>query len=360
MHKVQQVSSEFLLIYASLTSLQISPTDVDITQQVLDNINVPQGRPENRAFLDNTLGGVEGLVERLKVSVANGHNRHSVESMRTAFGTNSFPESPMVSFFELFFEAFKDTTLMILIAAALVSLVIGILEHGAEGWVEGGAILIAVFLVAGVSAGNDYTKELQFRALEKSSQSDERCSVVRDGAIERVNPRDLVIGDIILLQAGDMVPADAVIVDHNVIMSNESALTGESDDLKKTKGGDCFLLSSCLITEGEECRAVVIGVGVNSQWGKIKANLVTEAVNTPLQDKLEGMAEKVIPVMIICPVPPPGLMSYVDWLSRPRGSCGDFHRYGHLYLGSSSRKRHPGRLHRGLHSVCYYCCCGYS
>jgi hypothetical protein len=64
----------------------------------------------------------------------------------------------------------------------------------------GTAILIAVFLVAIVTAGNNYTKELQFRALEKSSQRDERCSVVRDGVIERINPIDLVVGDIIILQ----------------------------------------------------------------------------------------------------------------------------------------------------------------
>jgi P-type Ca2+ transporter type 2C len=95
-------------------------------------------------------------------------------------------------------------------------------------------------------------------------------------------------------QAGDMIPADCVVCDLNVIKANESALTGESDDLKKSKGGDCFLLSSCLITEGEEVHAVVIGVGPHSQWGKIKANLVSEAVNTPLQDKLEEMAQQVV------------------------------------------------------------------
>ena len=265
----------------------------DISQDTLDNINIPQGRQENREYLDDTIGGIDTLLQKLNTTTANGLSRDNVTLMRNKFGTNSFPESPMVGFFELFFEAFKDTTLMILIAAAVISLIIGIVEHGADGWIEGGAILIAVFLVAGVTAGNDYTKELQFRALEKSSQSDERCSVIRQGEIERINPCDLVIGDIILLQAGDMVPADAIIVDHNVMMANESALTGESDDLKKTKGGDCFLLSSCLITEGEECRAVVIGIGVNSQWGKIKANLVSEAVNTPLQDKLEIMAEQI-------------------------------------------------------------------
>jgi len=78
------------------------------------------------------------------------------------------------------------------------------------------------------------------------------------------------------------------------VKCNESSLTGEPDDLKKTRDKDCFLLSSCLVTEGEECRALVIGIGLHSQWGKIKANLVTESVNTPLQDKLEEMTKQVL------------------------------------------------------------------
>ena len=76
-------------------------------------------------------------------------------------------------------------------------------------------------------------------------------------------------------------------------MCNESALTGESDDLKKSKDGDPFLLSSCLITEGEEVTAVVIGIGATSQWGKIKSNLVSEDIFTPLQDKLNIMTQQV-------------------------------------------------------------------
>lgn len=265
----------------------------DITQTTLDKLNVPQSREENRDYL-NSIGGIEALSDKLGVSLTNGLTASQVIAMRGRFGTNSFPEAPMKGFFELFLEAFQDTTLMILTAAAIVSLIIGIVEHGAtEGWIEGGAILIAVFLVASVTAGNNYTKELQFRALEKSSQGDERCSVIRESQIERINPKDLVVGDIILLQAGDMIPADSIVCDNNVIKCNESALTGESDDLNKSKLKDCFLLSSCLVTEGEESHAMVIGIGPYSQWGKIKSNLVSEAVNTPLQDKLEHMAEQV-------------------------------------------------------------------
>ena len=90
-----------------------------------------------------------------------------------------------------------------------------------------------------------------------------------------------------------MIPADAIICDESILLANESSLTGEPDDLKKSKRKDCFLLSSCFVTEASESKAVVIGIGVHSQWGKIKADLVTEAVNTPLQDKLEDMTQTV-------------------------------------------------------------------
>jgi Ca2+-transporting ATPase len=91
-----------------------------------------------------------------------------------------------------------------------------------------------------------------------------------------------------------MVPADSILIGHNTVLANESSLTGEPDDLKKQATKDCFLLSSCLITHGEDCKGLVIGIGRFSQWGKIKENLVTEAVNTPLQDKLEIMTTKVL------------------------------------------------------------------
>ena len=118
------------------------------------------------------------------------------------FGLNTFPEKPMTSFFSLFFDALNDFTILILIASAIVSLALGIFveNNPASGWVEGTAILIAVVIVATVTAGNDYTKELQFRALEKSSQADDQCTVFRNGAKTLVNPSELTVGDIVVLQ----------------------------------------------------------------------------------------------------------------------------------------------------------------
>ena len=93
-----------------------------------------------------------------------------------------------------------DPTLLLLLAAASVSLIIGTIREPEAGYIDGIAIYIAVFLVSNISAGNNYSKELQFRALEESSAKDERCSVLRDASIQRINPFDLVVGDIIVLQ----------------------------------------------------------------------------------------------------------------------------------------------------------------
>lgn len=174
-------------------------SDGDITQMDLDSLNIEQARASNRENLDG-LGGVEILARKLRVDINRGLSHAQVLDMRNKFGTNEFPESPMSTFLELFLESFEDTIIIILMFAAIISLAIGMWEHPTTGWIEGTAILIAVLLVALVTSGNNYTKELQFRALEKSSQRDERCSVLRNGVIDRINPIDIVVGDILILQ----------------------------------------------------------------------------------------------------------------------------------------------------------------
>ena len=181
--------------------LQVIPDSGDLTQDMLDNLNVEQARDENRHYLDKVVLGIDALVAKMGSNIQTGLSADQVLVMRERFGHNEFPQSPMEGFFALLFDAFQDPTLLILISAACVSLGLGIWQEGSEhGWIEGAAILIAVFIVANVSAGNDYTKELQFRALEATSQADERASVLRGGVIERINPKDIVIGDILILQ----------------------------------------------------------------------------------------------------------------------------------------------------------------
>lgn len=177
----------------------------ELTQSLIDLMNVPQNRTENRAYLDSLkdesgLSGVDLLTHMFGLNPITGLTANQVLEHRAKFGTNEMPASPKTSYFTLLLRALSDTTLLVLIAAACVSFGIGYWEDPKIGWIEGTAIFIAVFLVSNISAGNDYTKELQFRALESSSQQDQRTSVLRDGQVELINPADLVAGDICVLQ----------------------------------------------------------------------------------------------------------------------------------------------------------------
>ena len=192
----------------SLTKIKIPDekfeASSDLNQTLIDCMNVPQGRAENKAFLDTLasdgLCGVDVLIRMVGLDVAFGLTPYQIERNREMFGTNAMPASPTTSYFMLLIGALSDTTLLILIAAACVSFAIGYWEDPKIGWIEGAAIFIAVFLVSNISAGNDYSKELQFRALEASSAQDQRASVFRDGQIELINPSELVVGDIFVLQ----------------------------------------------------------------------------------------------------------------------------------------------------------------
>ncbi|KAG5188374.1 hypothetical protein JKP88DRAFT_304841 [Tribonema minus] len=249
---------------------------------------------ENKERLDKQFGGTLQLAAGLGVDLITGLSPDQVIRQRERFGNNCFPEPPMKGFFKLFMESFNDTILQVLIVAAVVSLIIGIITEPGHGWIEGTAILIAVFIVAIVTATNDYSKELQFRALEKTSEESERALVLRNGETLQIHPDELVIGDVVLLKAGDSIPADGIIFEGEGVKCNESGLTGEPDDLeKRPDGSNPFLFSSCLVTEvgnSSDAKIVVTGVGTHSEWGKIRATLTSEPSETPLQQKLDVMA----------------------------------------------------------------------
>lgn len=174
--------------------------ELPLTQLVLNSLNGEESRDgENRDNL-NKLGGVEGLALKLGVDLLVGLSSAQVLDLRAKYGCNVFPETPFTSYLELLLGALSDTTLLILLAAAAVSFGLGYYNDPQSGWIDGAAIFVAVFLVSNIAAGNDYSKELQFRALEKASDGDQRASVLRNGIIERVVPTELVVGDILILQ----------------------------------------------------------------------------------------------------------------------------------------------------------------
>jgi len=239
------------------------------------------------------LGGVEGLSEMLGTDLKEGleADAAALAERRAAFGSNEMPPPEAKTWLDLFIDSFDDATLIVLIVSAIVSLGVGLYEDPAKGWIEGAAILAAVLIVAIVTACNDYSKELQFRKLN-AVKDDVEVKVQRGGGQQEVNVKDVVVGDVILLESGDKIPADAVVCPGSSCTCDESSLTGEPEERPKSAHSDPFLLSGCQVTDGS-ARAMAIAVGRNSRWGRIKASLAVESADTPLQEKLEVMANTI-------------------------------------------------------------------
>jgi len=181
--------------------------------------------------------------------------------------------------------------LVLLIAAAAVSTILGASlpeQRREKAYVDGIAIWVAVLVVVSVGAGNDYQKELQFRKLN-ADRDVVNTKVIRGGKQGVVPSSELVVGDLVLLETGDKVPADGILVEpFRALQVDESALTGEADAVHKT-GDHPFIISGTQVVEGEG-RFVVLAVGPRTEWGRLIALASGDLEATPLQDKLADLA----------------------------------------------------------------------
>lgn len=229
------------------------------------------------------------------------------------FKDNQLPTKKSLSIWRLFWNAFNDRILMILTAAAVVSLALGVYEAVGQArtpeepqsldWVEGLAIEIAVVIVVLVTGLNDYRRDKQFVALN-AKKDDRQVKAIRSGKSVLISVYDVMVGDVLHLESGDSVPADGILIDGHGIRCDESSATGESDAMKKTGGQevwtrimeetatsklDPFIISGSKVLEGVGTY-LVTSVGVNSSFGQIMMSLQTENEDTPLQVKLARMA----------------------------------------------------------------------
>jgi len=266
--------------------------------KVLKSINQPQALEENKANLLKCIkditgkdSGVVGLVDVLGTNSEKGIASTTASARRECFGPNELPSSPRKDLWTLFVETFDDATLQILIVAAVVSLAVGIYDDPSTGYVEGVAILIAVLIVSVVTALNDYQKESQFRELSDTNDAID-VVVVRDGFHWQIPIEDVVVGDVVCVEAGDKIPCDGVVLAHDLLSVDESALTGEPIDIDKDTVDDPFMLSGCTVISGSTT-FLATAVGRHSQWGIIKSHLEKEQDQTPLQEKLDEMAANI-------------------------------------------------------------------
>ncbi|OQR90162.1 P-type ATPase (P-ATPase) Superfamily, partial [Achlya hypogyna] len=244
--------------------------------------------PKERAVAAVTaLGGVAGVAKSLGVALdggLDGGNASDLAAREAKFGKNYVePEEPN-SIFELMWNAFQDLTIIVLTVSGLVSLILGLtVEKPKEGeantaWIEGASIMLAVLIVTTVTAVNDYQKEKQFRALN-AVKEDEKIKVIRNGVPTEISKFSLVVGDIVRVDLGDIIPADGLVFDESDLKLDESAMTGESILLRKSPTEAPFLLSGTKVMEGVG-KMLVICVGESSQAGIISKLIMGKGQST--------------------------------------------------------------------------------
>lgn len=239
-------------------------------------------------------GGIQGIISELRVNVGTGldsNNAQDLQLRERHFGSNARKGLPPVQYWELIWEGLHDFTLILLIVSAIVSIILdGITEGWKTGWYEGVAILFAVVVVLNVAAINDIQKDKQFRELDKQN-AQRMVKVRRNGNTQELMVDFLLAGDIVLMGAGDMTPADGVLLEGSDVEMDESSLTGESDMSKKNTQFP-FLISGTTMTAGE-CVMLVVGVGPNSLQGIMTDKLGEDSPPTQLQLKLELIATQI-------------------------------------------------------------------
>ena len=228
------------------------------------------------------------------------------------FKDNHLPEKRAKSIFQLAWMAYNDKVLILLSVAAVVSLALGIYQsvtpqpngEAPVEWVEGVAIMVAIIIVVVVGAANDWQKERQFVKLNKKKE-DRDVKVIRSGKSREISVHDVLVGDVMHLEPGDMIPVDGIFISGHNLKCDESSATGESDLLRKQSGDevfaaieshhslskmDCFIISGAKVSEGIGT-FLVTAVGVNSSYGKTMVSLHQGSQPTPLQSKLNILAE---------------------------------------------------------------------
>lgn len=233
------------------------------------------------------------------------------------FKRNVLPEKKPTPLWKLMWQAYNDKVLLLLTAAACISLALGLyetfgMEHDPNepmpvDWIEGCAICIAIVIVVLVGSLNDYQKERAFVKLN-AKKEDREVKVVRSGRSLMISVHDVLAGDVLHLEPGDVVPADGIFISGHNVRCDESSATGESDQLKKTAGEqvlrlmqqgcarprdmDPFIISGSKVLEGVGTY-LVTSVGVNSSYGKILIAMRQDMEATPLQKKLDGLASAI-------------------------------------------------------------------
>ena len=233
-----------------------------------------------------------------------GLNNSEVEASREKYGSNEIPDSEPTTFWQEFKETFGDPMIKILLVIAAIMIVMFCLGY-AEIYEPVGTI-VAILIVAFVSAKTGVASDTKYRELKDSTKKD-TCKAIRNGLVTIIEVDDVVVGDKIILQSGDKIPADGILVSGHLNVDN-SALNGEAEECKKTEAdpsfelpdditGDTFvdkhsLFRGAVVFDGEGVLDVR-KVGLKTMMGKMAEEMQEDEPDSPLKVKLAMLAKQI-------------------------------------------------------------------
>jgi len=225
------------------------------------------------------------LDELKPITGTNGLSTDKVEEFRKKYGANAMTPPVREPLWKQYLEKFDDPIIKILLLAVGVSTIVSMVKG--SGLLDTIGIIIAILLATGIAFFNEYRSSKEFDVLN-AHRDDVAVKVIRNGHPASVPSRDIVVGDLILLEAGDSLPADGWVIEADDMFSDESAFTGETEPVRK----DLLdrVLKGAFITAGKG-RIIAAAVGDSAQMGVIAASLgIDHATETPLEQKLTALA----------------------------------------------------------------------
>lgn len=224
-----------------------------------------------------------------------------VKDSRSKHGTNELSPIVVEGFWDKLLGNFKSPIILILVGALV--LILGLSFFHLTEWYEAVAIAAAVILATGVSTFSEYKNESSFQRLQEEA-SRIQSRVFRDGQVQDIPVNEVVVGDLVLLQAGDKIPADGIIIEGDIKV-NQASLTGESEAVTKTKliegvefdkndlANPYTLMRGAVVEDGEAVLKVQT-VGDHTFYGRLSKELsLSDDRLSPLQVKLKDLAEQI-------------------------------------------------------------------
>lgn len=225
------------------------------------------------------------LDKLLDLAGSAGLSTSRVAEFRQRFGVNEMTPPVRESLWKQYLKNFDDPIIRILLLAVAISTIVSIIRG--SGFLDIIGIILAILLSTGIAFLNEYRSSREFDILN-ATRDDMAVKVIRDGRPSSIPSRDIVVGDLILLEAGDAIPADGWVYAADDIYSDESAFTGESEPVPKAP--DARVLKGAFITAGKG-QVIAAAVGDSTQMGVIASSLgIDHTSQTPLEQKLEALA----------------------------------------------------------------------